>query len=535
MTVRIVLACVAGMSWAVRAQHIDQVEVSVAGSPAIESASLDSNNENWKWHPVLSAGSIDLQSVDYGGGRWMVGAGQLGILTSPGGINWRRVSTLKNFSVKAVVHRPGQWLAAGSSWFEQLDELALADSLWSSPDGIVWTNLASVRLNQLAYGNQWVGVDGPDILKSRDGKDWQTADFSRANRLLNGVGYGDGRWVIAGDVHGSGGSSIYYFITSKNSSDWEEIFPKGVAGPPLPFVGVREWLGGVVFANGQWMAVGSYGTILRSINGSQWDLIKSHTTNHLAGVAFGDRFWVAVGENGTILRSADGLDWNRISSGTSLPLTKVAFGNGRWVALADQGTIFMSDPNQPVINPKTTPLAQIASPAGEAHFALPLRAPLPVQVNAESTNGAVAEIELFLDDRPVADETGPPFSLRLEGKPWLGPGSYSLTAVATDSDGFFGVSPSILIHLEEASPIGFPSSIGATNGTFGFTQFREFPNLGDLQFYFTGGHLPIMVEASKDLQSWETIMALPSLDENRRFTVTNANRLPYQFFRLRSD
>lgn len=293
------MAFFAGIIWAVAAQPIDVVDPSAAGTPATQSALLDSNNGAWKWHLVLSAQGIDLTSVDYSGGRWMVAASRLGVVSSPGGINWRRVSTLKNVFVQAVAHRPGQWLAAGNSWAEQLDEFVPSPSLWSSPDGIIWTNLASVSLNPLAYGNQWVGVDGPVILKSRDAKAWTVADDSRGNRYLNSLGYGDGRWVMAGDVHGSGGSSSYYLITSKNTSDWNESFPKGVAGPPLPFVGGREWLAGVLFANDQWVAVGSHGTILRSLNGTKWDLIKSPTTNHLAGVVFGDRLWLAVGENGT--------------------------------------------------------------------------------------------------------------------------------------------------------------------------------------------------------------------------------------------
>ena len=63
------------------------------------------------------------------------------------------------------------------------------------------------------------------------------------------------------------------------------------------------------------IAVGSHGTIIRSINGGlRWDCTDSKVKNNIRGVSFKEKIGTAVGESGLILHSLDGgITWKNES------------------------------------------------------------------------------------------------------------------------------------------------------------------------------------------------------------------------------
>jgi len=69
----------------------------------------------------------------------------------------------------------------------------------------------------------------------------------------------------------------------------------------------RPSLRGVLFANGQYIAVGEAGTILTSSNRTSWIQRYSGVDGRLSAVAFGAGRFVAVGDHGTIVTSVDGI------------------------------------------------------------------------------------------------------------------------------------------------------------------------------------------------------------------------------------
>jgi hypothetical protein len=73
-----------------------------------------------------------------------------------------------------------------------------------------------------------------------------------------------------------------------------------------------------------------------------WTQRTSGTSNWLNGVAYGNGLFVAVGDGGTILTSPDGVSWTQRTSGTSNQLNGVAYGNGLFVAVGWDGTILTS-------------------------------------------------------------------------------------------------------------------------------------------------------------------------------------------------
>lgn len=81
-------------------------------------------------------------------------------------------------------------------------------------------------------------------------------------------------------------------------------------------------LNGVTWGNGTFVAVGGFGTILTSPDGTTWTSRTSGTSNSLNGVTWGNSTFVVVGEAGTILQSDP-----VISGNADLSLTKTGSPN----------------------------------------------------------------------------------------------------------------------------------------------------------------------------------------------------------------
>jgi hypothetical protein len=64
-----------------------------------------------------------------------------------------------------------------------------------------------------------------------------------------------------------------------------------------------------------------------------WTRRTSGTSDWLFGVTYGNGLFVAVGWDGTILTSPDGVNWTARTSGTSNCLSGVTYGNGLFVAV----------------------------------------------------------------------------------------------------------------------------------------------------------------------------------------------------------
>jgi hypothetical protein len=153
---------------------------------------------------------------------------------------------------------------------------------------------------------------------------------------LNGVAYGNGRFVAVGN-----GGTI---LTSPDGVSWTQR----TSGTIYP-------LYGVAYGNGTFVAVGGYfdyygfsdymssaSTILTSTDGVNWTRRTSGTDNRLLGVTYGNGLFVAVGKDGTILTSPDGVSWTQRTSPEKRDLLSVAYGNGTFVAVGDWGTILTS-------------------------------------------------------------------------------------------------------------------------------------------------------------------------------------------------
>lgn len=157
--------------------------------------------------------------------------------------------------------------------------LGLAGNIWTSPNGITWTQ--------------------------------RTSGFGTT--AIRGGTYGNGIHVVVGDsgklAYSTDGGENWTFST--------------------PFVVGNE---DVAFGNGLFITVGSQysGTpIFTSTNGSSWTQRAGGTGGaNLDSVAYGDGLWIAI-TSGTQTRSIDGVTW---TSGASPQGSYINYINGYWIA-----------------------------------------------------------------------------------------------------------------------------------------------------------------------------------------------------------
>ena len=87
----------------------------------------------------------------------------------------------------------------------------------------------------------------------------------------------------------------------------------------------------VTYGNGQYVAVGSNGTIITSSDGNNWTRQSgSPVSDTLRGIVYGNRQYVAVGNAGTVITSLNGTNWIKQSSPVSKNLTGVVL---RWYSI----------------------------------------------------------------------------------------------------------------------------------------------------------------------------------------------------------
>ncbi|MEZ0390159.1 MAG: Calx-beta domain-containing protein, partial [Verrucomicrobium sp.] len=99
----------------------------------------------------------------------------------------------------------------------------------------------------------------------------------------------------------------------------------------------------IIHANGQYLVVGSGGSVRTSPDGNTWTDRATGRTEALQSVIWTGSQYVAVGDGGLILVSADGVTWTVRTSGILTPLLTVAYSGGVYVAAGDSGIRISND------------------------------------------------------------------------------------------------------------------------------------------------------------------------------------------------
>lgn len=239
---------------------------------------------SWTSNYIPATGSW--WSIAYGNGLYVLmfggapgaNTGVQAYYTSPDLTTWtgrNLPSALRTKQVKFINNK--FWVGSGYPGYQE--------GLYSSADGITWTNSLNAYICAVEYGKgkfvSLPGWDGYNVgYTSTDGVSW--ASFTTPWNLGCGsIAYGNGIFVGACHVYGTGGSSL---IWSTDGVLWNKT---AVTHGSLTHAHVK-------FYQGKFIA-SIQGTIYYSYDGKTWSFAKS----------LDNGFFPAVGPNGVIITNAN--------------------------------------------------------------------------------------------------------------------------------------------------------------------------------------------------------------------------------------
>jgi hypothetical protein len=315
-----------------------------------ENGAILASVDGRKWDDHTVASETDLYGVAWGNNTYVAAGGASVILTSPDGAVWtHQAAAYEDLTFAAVTFAGGAFVLAADH--DAIRELAAVPTRWAvfyfrSPDGMSWKSMKWQesyvwQRSNWVRGMLWTGTqlvsfgEKGSIQTSPDGMRW-TNRSSADNATIVSMASGDGLYVAVG-TEGNFNGAVY---SSSDGLTWQHEI-----NPQVPRVNANydQWqddLYGVAYGDGNFVAVGSQGTILRSGNGHSWTVEQSGTEEALLAVArIGDIF-VTVGYNGTLLTSPDGHVWtSRLQAQTNLLFWSMAVGRDSLLIMgADVGT-----------------------------------------------------------------------------------------------------------------------------------------------------------------------------------------------------
>lgn len=307
--------------------------------------------------PVLqdSGTAQELNSATFGGsgnGLFVVVGAAGTIVTSPDAVNWTTQSSPTSLDLYGVTYANNQFIAVGGN-----DVAGAGVILSGTPDGITWT-LESVSdgltlpFTGVTYANgQFVAVGTNQVMSSPDGINWNALPTASSGITgptvdLYSIAYGNGLFVTVGTYNTSTPSQeiayLGFIATSPDGNTWSIL-----SNPP-------NYLSGITYGAGQFVAVGREGEILTSSDGSTWatqsaSQLNISKTPYLISVLYAGTQFVATGNyvginpsTGFLLTSPDGLTWAMQPTGANL--YGIAYGVvggdgglGTYVAVGGQG------------------------------------------------------------------------------------------------------------------------------------------------------------------------------------------------------
>jgi hypothetical protein len=323
-----------------------QLSTGAAGQTASKAALLSSPSptdplNTWKQRMFM----VSTSDIAYGNGMYAAfgftnipyTTSTNAVLTSADKHEWTEATfTSPQYGFSRVMFFNGKFI--GVNWNGET---------WNSTDGTTWSagQATTFSLYSMTTGSDVVsGVPaivavGYGIVKSTDGENWTVvADNYAIDYQLNGVAY-------------SPNSNAYAAAGAFYAGYDGKIWTYGAGGVVQRLYITPEQFNGVAYGNNAFVAVGTGGTIYRSVNtapgqgnneGTNWALATSNTTSDLIGVAFGNGVFVAVGADNTLLTSPDGAAWTTRSFGCQVNPWAIRFINNEFAAIGSYGGVVTS-------------------------------------------------------------------------------------------------------------------------------------------------------------------------------------------------
>ena len=263
------------------------------------------------------------------------------ILTSEDRMTWSRQTVEDAGGIYRVIHANGLFVAVGQS--KGFPGVGL---LLTSVDGTTWTRqtlAGTIGLGDVAFGNgQFIAVGSRgEVFASADGSTWARASVPTEDDLWGAKYAGDAFWAVGGAFGFSSADSSSVIVKSLDGGNWDSVLGDVLGNDLTPLLDIA-------YGNGNYVAVGAFGALLHSTDGSKFGLLSSETDGDLEAVTYARNLFVAVGGNSPdpntgissssmILTSADGESWIERSGGQFSRVADVIFLNGQFVAVTGAG------------------------------------------------------------------------------------------------------------------------------------------------------------------------------------------------------
>lgn len=322
---------------------------------------------NWTCNSI----EYSINKITYGKGKYIAICEDGAILASNDAQQWDRINDDNSENLKSIIFN-GDWFFA----------VGYSNTILKSNDGTEWSKIpveqienwdCNIDFNDILWdGSMFIAV-GSNICTSIDGKHWinrslgsspgdsldltsitqfknyyvATALFGRVMISSNGINWkmydhtGDILFNVFHDneslfLLGSKGGITklnYLFKDSdKIVSGWQNN--KDITRYTL--------LGIAANSSGRLVAVGDYGIIRTSTNGTDWSVVESGSSERLNGIKFLNNKFYVPADNGIIMYSTNGLKWNKSETGSTDNIMDIEYNGSIFVAVGGDGCILTS-------------------------------------------------------------------------------------------------------------------------------------------------------------------------------------------------
>jgi hypothetical protein len=268
---------------------------------------------------VSSPISLNANDIAYNGSMWVAVGGA--ITGSPIKYTTNPLSGWSNATgtgLNTEIINSVKW--SGSYWLAGTKQTG---KIWTSSDGIQWTNITSIaslaNINTIGWnGYKWAAV-GSDALTNSTimQADSSAIAWNAANNGFtiagNGIATNGLMWVAVG----SGTSSIKY---SYDAMTWNDVMPQ------LSVASCVAWNGGKFVAGG---SNGNALNLMYSVTGVEWTYATSPSPiSSITSILWDGSLWNAIGYTNnvsgpnTCIRSPDGISWTTQNTGLTLSSIK---------------------------------------------------------------------------------------------------------------------------------------------------------------------------------------------------------------------
>ena len=291
------------------------------------SGGIITSQDGKKWFEETSGVVSNLTGIEYSEKlNLFVAFGEETTLTSSDGITWTDRNT--------IAGKKGVWIEDLSAFVA----VGTGGSIKTSSDGITWTTQTSnttANLNDIIYINEYSIIyavgNGGTILKSTDSIVWTSETISGETRTFNTLCYNtDTQELIIATQQTLYKTNDFATWTSQTIQTYSPL-SKLLYNP----------------ATNEIIGVGSYGLLIYSKTGADWQYIGKGEDITIENVVFAENkgFFIAVGHNnetGYVYKSNDGQNWERYNAPVMVGLC-YSESLGLFVGAEKYNTVYTSE------------------------------------------------------------------------------------------------------------------------------------------------------------------------------------------------